>query len=127
MHVGLDKCQPAVLETFSTVLRPCQLVPPRGVRGLGVPPDRVVVEMGHQVHGPARFGHFQFASVAHLEPMGADDRFERQFGPGTGAFWHADRYFSALGHAGSQGPRQGARHTNPGPSTEASASQSREL
>ena len=52
LEMGLDQCQPAVLEGLPAVLCPDQLVPAGGVAGLGVPPDRVVVEVGNHEHPP---------------------------------------------------------------------------
>lgn len=43
-------------------------VPGLGVRALGVPPDGVVVEVAHQVHGPAGFGRLELA-VPHGLPV----------------------------------------------------------
>ncbi len=56
-QVSLDEGQPGVLKRLPPVLGPDQLVPARGVSGLGVPPHRVVVEVGDHQHAPARFPH----------------------------------------------------------------------
>jgi hypothetical protein len=59
VEVGLDQVEPGELAAAAVRAGEVQLVPGDGVGGLRVPPDRVVVEVGDHVHGPARLRHGQ--------------------------------------------------------------------
>ena len=61
LEMGLDQRQPTVLEGLPAILGPDQLVPAGGVAGLGVPPDRVVVEVGNHEHPPTWLPYHRIA------------------------------------------------------------------